>query len=132
MELFMHDHYPHARNPFYSHSHNSSHGYHDNGYSYGNCSNHHGNNIRMHNHNASHLRGRGYDPAETETVFSQSTINTENGSHSILAYDDKIPPGRPPSPATITEYSEREQGMAVSPSSRISEEQLEKEGLSVQ
>ena len=67
----------------------------------------------------SHLRSReagNYDTAETETVFSQSTINTENESQSVFAYDDCTPPGRPPSPATITEYSERR-----IPPSRISE-----------
>ena len=47
-----------------------------------------------------------YKEAEAETVFSQSTIQTENGSH--FAFDDRTPPGRPPSPATITEYSERD------------------------
>ena len=48
-----------------------------------------------------------YEEAETETVFSQSTIQTENGSHHVFPFEDRTPPGRPPSPATITEYSER-------------------------
>ena len=47
-----------------------------------------------------------YKEAETETVFSQSTIQTENGSH--FAFDDRTPPSHPPSPATITEYFERD------------------------
>ena len=46
-----------------------------------------------------------YEEVETETVFFQSTIQTENSSH--FPFDDRTPPGRSPSPATITEYSER-------------------------
>ena len=65
--------------------------------------------------------GGNYDTAETETVFSQSTINTENDSQGVFVYDDRTPPGRPPSPATITEYSERERRAPLTPTSRISE-----------
>ena len=66
-----------------------------------------------------------YEEAETETVFSQSTIQTENGSH--FPFDDRTPPGRPPSPATITEYSERDlqQRVPLSPTSEYTEEEGE-------
>ena len=69
-----------------------------------------------------------YDAAETETVFSQSTINTDNGSHSVFVYDDRTPPGRPPSPATITECSERERRIPLTPNSVMSsDEELQRE-----
>ncbi|CAI8020827.1 Low-density lipoprotein receptor-related protein 6 [Geodia barretti] len=66
-----------------------------------------------------------YEEAETETVFSQSTIQTENGSN--FPFDDRTPPGRPPSPATITEYSERDlqQRVPLSPASEYDEEEEE-------
>ena len=64
----------------------------------------------------SYITDANYDEAETETVFSQSTLNTENG---VFGYDDRTPPGRPPSPATITEYSERR--IPLTPTSKISE-----------
>ena len=67
-----------------------------------------------------------YEEAETETVFSQSTIQTENGSN--FPFDDRTPPGRPPSPATITEYSERDlQRVPLSPASEYDEEEEEGE-----
>ena len=70
-----------------------------------------------------------YKEAETETVFSQSTIQTENGSH--FPFDDRTPPGRPPSPATITEYSERDlqRVLPLTPTSEYSiEDERESEG----
>ena len=65
-----------------------------------------------------------YEEAETETVFSQSTIHTENASN--FPFDERVPPGRPPSPATITEYSERDivhQAPPLSPKSEYSDEE---------
>ena len=59
-----------------------------------------------------------YDDAETETMFSQSTINTDTRSRSVFPYEDRTPPGRPPSPATITEYSEH--WVPISPKSEFS------------
>ena len=67
-----------------------------------------------------------YEEAETETVFSQSTIQTDNGSN--FQFDDRIPPGRPPSPATITEYSEKDiLRVPLSPTSEYTEEEEEEE-----
>lgn len=61
---------------------------------------------------------------ETETIFSHSTTHTDNVSQSIYPYEDRVPPGRPNSPATITEYSERDIQIHLSPQSVLSEEDI--------
>ncbi len=60
---------------------------------------------------------------EVESVFSVVTTQTENVQESGFHYNsinDVTPPGRPPSPATVTEVSVQ-RGPPMSPASPISE-----------
>jgi len=103
-----HNRYGHGRNPLLAHNnhhfqqeryyHPSSYYYHQhNPYSH-----HFANHRPPHLHHAHFVRAHGerFDAqSDSESTLSMTTVNTDN-------QDDLPPPGRPPSPATMTEYSE--------------------------
>ena len=104
--------YGHGRNPLLAHNnhhyqheryfHPSCHYHQHNPYSH-HFANHHPSHLHpSHLHHAHYVRDHGepFDaPSDSESTLSMTTVNTDN-------QDDLPPPGRPPSPATMTEYSE--------------------------